>query len=681
MLETIGISVAFAGMFVAVGLPLAVGLRSADDGWAATAADALGFGLLAVVGTVTLGSWLGPIGIVVAGLAGAGVVVEGIVRGRWRRALRRPSWTLALAWGALLVGAMLLRARTVDFLPWVGDMGAYVNWANEFVRTGELAATWPPLFPVFLAVGSAVFGTAWTTAIVPVAGLLLLVAVGRLLARLRLPPWIVWGGTAALAVQQHAVWFSSFPAGEALNAPLFVIWMTLAHRLLTAARGRLVAPAVAVALVSAALCLLRVSGPLLLVPILIVMAGAAIGRGWRPALPRLTLLLASTLPGAAVGLWYGLDRIPEYSVRQLARLLPDAAVAAVDGIGLLSASPLTATLALAAPAALLVLAARLARRAPEPVAGPPTRHPLPTLLGGALLLGAIAVIAIGAKTGGALLRIGVWYVVAAVVALALVAAGRRLDAAGQLLATLLGASAVMYLALDTVLIGFEGAHSFYLYWDRYLVSEILPALLVLTAIAAAELVPLVGGRRVGIPLVAAAAALALLPQLPSLVLQAQHSYLAGAGPFTRQLLAVQQQRPAAPIAWGATRAGPADGFFFPNTWMAFAVPLHRSYGVETLNADQFARDNFAPDEVLDAAALGDFVTASACGAVTVYETQNGGAPLDERVGAADGLVLTPVADLTSQLDLLAQPADAGWTVARIEVRAWAVEATGSPGDC
>src|SRR5690606_14805781 len=152
------------------------------------------------------------------------------------------------------------------------------------------------------------------TASVGLSGILLIVAVARLLQRLRVPTWVVLGAALVLALQQHAVWFSTFPGSESLNAPIFVVWVTLVHAAFTASGKQLPVVLGGQALFMLALCLLRGSGALLVVPLVAVTILALVVRAWRPVAAPLVLSLAASVLGAGVGVWYSVSEIPRYFV-------------------------------------------------------------------------------------------------------------------------------------------------------------------------------------------------------------------------------------------------------------------------------------------------------------------------------------------------------------------------------
>lgn len=678
----IAAAVLFLGtLFLVTGLPLAWATRTRQEGWSALAADAFLYGSVVVSVGVTLWSWFGWVGLIVSALAALGPIAWIVHARPGLPALARPaSWGIAAAWVVVLVVTLALRWHDVNFLPWVGDMGAYVNWANQFVRIGELTASWPPVFPAFLAITSAVFGTAGTTSGLAVTGLLLVVAIARVLQRLDVAPWIVVATGGLVAVNVHAIWFATFPGSESLNAPLFVLWISTMLLVLRATGRARIVPLLLSFLVVLDLCLLRGSGIFLLVPLALLAFGTLLIPSWRRWAVGTWAFGTANILAAAVSIWYGVTEIRPYFVTtQLGYLIPDDLFAAVESLGVLSPTPVLAGL-LVVGVAVGVFFTWFSTRL-TPVEADAVRGATRVIA----LLGAVALVALMALEAYfatnmwfIMLRTGVWVVVGGALALVLIAFARRLDDRVPVVA-LLGATTLLLTLFHTPRLGLDRIHAFFLYWDRYVFGEILPALIILTAVAAAllgerlpERLPRVDAviRRAPAAVALVAVALAALMTLPRIVTTTQDSYMRGAHEFTQQLMTHAATDDA--VLWGATSPDAAPGFFFPNTWMAFAIPMEYSFGYDFPNVSR-GNYNFQPDDVLTAAQVSEVVAAR--GEVTVFETQTGvGSPLDERLADA-GLTIERVTTETSDISLLAQtPVLEGWTRANIEVAIWRVTA-------
>jgi hypothetical protein len=679
----VAVSVLTTGsIFFVLGIPFAFSVRRRDEGWIPLAIDAALLGTVFGTLAVTLWSWLGVAGIVVSALLLAAAIAWPIVRraGLPARPIR-PPWVLVALWVVIGVVAIAFRLHDSTFLPWVGDMGAYVNWANEFVREGALSASWPPIFPIFLGISTAIFGTAGTTSGIAWCGILLLAAVIRVLGQLNVGRWVVAGVVGALALNVHFIWYSYFPSSEALNAPVFLAWISLIITTLRTERRDLPAVLVMSGIVMLHLGLLRGSGSFLLAPLLIAAVLATVIGVWRTWGPRLWLSFAAGLIGAEISIWYGISVIPRYFVdTQLRMLVPDSLFTWAQSAGLLGPDlPMIAVLVLLVGVAVIgvVIATRVRRR--RSTGGEVATTRLAWIAAGVLVLVIAAEGIVGANVWFILFRSGIWIVAAA--ALGLVAVARRKTTTDQVpILSLVAMSALILIAFHTNRLGNNRSHSFFMYWDRYLVSEVIPALVVLAGVGVAWVVALVlprmsglsvRARRVLPPAVAVVAiALTALPSIPILSLQWRDSYMAGAYPFEQRLMSHAKVGDA--VMWSATAHGYAPGFFFPNTWMAFAIPMERSFGYEFLNVDQGVY-NFGPDDILDRSEL---LTALAKHPeITVYETQmSTGQPLGDRIDDP-GIHIEKVGEEVSDISLLKQaPALQDWTHAHIKVVIWKVTA-------
>ncbi len=657
-----------------LGAPLAV-LVSRTRSWGVLTADSVLAGFVVIGLVPTLIGWLGPAGAVLAAAAWIAAVVAVIVRRPAlppRSRIDRATGVLLVAGAVVGVVALAQRLHVVNFLPWVGDMGAYVNWGNQFARTGELTASWPPVLPGFFGASSWIFGTEWTTAPLAVSGLVLLVAVARVLHAVRVDRWIVLAAVTVLALHAHAVWYSAFPASETLNAPYFTIWLLTILGALRAVRP---APWIAASgVLMLVLGLLRGTGPMLLLPLGVAALAALVLRDWRHLAPRLWALLAATVAGALLAYWYGITEIRFYYVEyQLSGILPGTLFAAIEPFTRPGPWAIAAlVLAELVVVAIAVLAARLPRRPRPRSVGPRI-----VLIGAAAVFtsGVAATAVVGAATWDILLRMGPWLGLGVVVALVL-ASGPRVPRRVAMLTLIAGSTVVLFYALHTTRTHL--AHSFYIYWDRYVVSEILPAALVLSALAVELIRRALLARpsaaplrtpRVLAPLAVVVMAGLVLPQVPALALVARDTFFAGAYRF-QMALESHVDDPATPIVWAATDDRQVPGFFFPNTFMAFARPMIYTSGLEVVRVSERATD-FSPDEVLDATAVAEALGCSTTGEVLVYELRNGGASLDDRVDA-DGIAIDLVATEEGRLSILSQPPTAGWTGAEFTVDVWRV---------
>jgi hypothetical protein len=701
VIVTAAIVAAFALAAILLGLPFAVLVRGPLESLASLVADALVLGLVVLGLGASSFAWLGPFGlaVVVAGWIGAVItaVIAAVTARSWPKVHGRekPSRHRHLRWAAwvfVIALALVLRLHEVNFLPWIGDMGAYVNWANQFARTGEFSSTWPPLFPSFLAISSAVFGSAHTTAPLALTGIAALVAIVRLLERVGVSPVIRLIAALAVALHPEFVWFSTFPGSESLAAPLTVVFFSLVLVVLRARGSQLIAAAGILAMTVAALSLLRGSGPLLAIPLVVVLVLAIAVRPWRRQVGPLLVVLGATSLGAAVGYWYGITEIRSYFIaNQLSDLLPTRIFDAAKSIGVFEASPVTAFALAGTVVALVGVGAVLIRRNTQrdaahglpdtavPTAGAATTADsgctnrsstvVGVLLGSALLGGSALTIAAGTLTGHILVRLGAWYVVAAAIAIVVVLRSRS-DRATQLVLASTIITAIMFIALHTARLGFNRGHTFYLYWDRYLFSEVLPCLLVLSFIALDRALPLLRQSWRTVTALVGVVALIVVPAVPSLALQSQDTFLRGAYPLTVELESLASREPT-PVVWGADSPQLVADWPFPNTWMGFALPLRRTFGVDVVNANM-GRDNLGTDDVLDADLLrAYFACRPDDSVITVFEAETGGAPLDKRV-TDPGLAIESLGGVSGAISTMQQPSDSGWLHPELRVTAWRV---------
>ena len=657
MVPALVCAVLVGALAVLAGLPFALAARREADGPAAVLADALVLGL-AVLGLLsTTHGTLGPVATGAALLGAAAVAVALLARRglpqRWRPA-RPDAW--AVATGAVLALGAALRLRTTYELPWLGDMGGYLNWANEFARTGVLDTTFPPLFPALLALPSALLGAAWTASLVPLFGVALLVALARLTALLGVDRRVRTGVLLLAAVSPHLVWFGTFPASESLQAPLLLALVTVtATALGRTSPAALPGCLAATAALTAALGLNRAQALALVGPAAVVLLLAARRRPLVP-LGRASAWAAAVLVGTGVGYVFGITQIPGYYVGwQLESLVPAPVLDAARSLGLLR-GPVAVAVVLALAALLAVAGARLGRRQQPAGTGTGVRA---RALGAALALVAVAaVVLLGAgEVHRGLLRVGALVLAVALLGLLLPRATAGERAAPVLLA---GATGVLFLLVHVQRFDEPFEHSIHLYWDRYLVSEVLPVALLLAAVGASAL--LEDRRRARLrpaALVAlgAVAVASLAAWVPRTAQQLEHEAFAGTFAFTRDLAALAPT--ADPVLWTADVPAGVTGMF-PNSVWSFGSALSYTFGRDVVNLPS-QDDAFAAEPVVSAADVRAALACSPTGALTVVEWRHAAdaAPVAERL-AGQGLVLDRRGDAARDVWLLPQSDDPSW---------------------
>lgn len=683
-------SVVLGAVLLLCGLPFALLLRRARDGWVAASVDAAMFGLVALPLSVTLWTWWGVAGAVVPALGWCAAVVVVARRGRGGLPVRPPRPTpggvlRGVLWCVLLPGAALLRLREVGFIPWVGDMGGYVNWANELVRTGTLDASWPPVFSAYLAVGAALFGTAHTTVGMAVVGLVLVVALARLVHQVGAGPWVVLAAGVLVAVHGHAVWYATFPASESLAAPFLVVWLVTVHRALSGP-GR-AAHVVAGGLVVLALCLLRANGPLLLVPVLVVLMAVIGVRPWRRYAATWSWVTAAFVSAAGAGYWYGITVISGYYVEtQLPMFLPSRVLRPLSDLGLFDPTwanaAVLAALTTVGCGVVVALGSLVSRReARRPARSGSAGETVVLVASAAALVGTLVVLS---EQDGDVWRIagrvGLWLFAAGVVGV--VAARWFPDEAARPVVLVAVTTILLYLVFQDARLGPVREHAFYLYWDRYLFSEIFPCLVLLAAVAlhqglrvldrALDVVPVPDrGRAVVAGSVSVGAAIAVVVwSAPEVQRANRDTFMRGAYDLAENLADVALAE-GEPVLWSSAGGVGVADYFFPNSWMALAKPLGFTWGVDVRNLDR--PNDFAPDETVTTAQVRIAATCADSDAVTVLEVTLGGTPLDVRLHGS-GLPVDHVATVQGGWQILSQleePTD--WRTIEFNVEAWRVE--------
>ncbi|MFM7225631.1 MAG: hypothetical protein ACKO1Y_09460 [Actinomycetota bacterium] len=540
-----------------------------------------GFGRPGLLGlaVVWLGAW-----VVVLGRGGPPFV-----------RIARPD-AVAGAVAAIAAVAVVLRHLPAYFIFMTGDMGEYVNRANVLAAGGGLVDSFPHGFTVFLAMTAELLGRSRTVAGVPALGVLLVLGVAAYarVARLRTVAVL----TAALAVALHpvAVWFSLFPVSESLYATLLVAVLVL---LATARAERSVRYAVVAGIAAGLLLVVRGNG-LLLAPIVVVLAlaSAAVDEPDRYRVQR--FFTVSALLSLAAAYAYDVQWSHRYFVdMQFPLLVPDPVLRLLRSARLVHATPAVA-LAAAAGTAAVVGVCGLVRRH-----GAPRLEVHRTWFWRGFYAAVVAVTLATAavmREAGLLETLGRWQV--ALLVLAVVGVGalivrpdRDIDGvSGALLLLVIGTYAVLFARRYPAPRG----HAYYLYWDRYLYSEALPAALVLVALA----VHVVAGARLrqGAPGLRRAVRIATTGVLVVVVAgvvwpvaetrrATELRFFGEAYAAMAEVDALAAEAGAGPIVYSGAVPTP-PGWFFANTFRAFALPLTLTFDRQVIDlpADPFARD-------------------------------------------------------------------------------------------
>lgn len=699
-------TVALAALLsLVVGLPWAVVLRRGRDDWASLVTDAVGAGLLLLVTGLSVYSWIGIPGLVVSVLIELAVVAFIVTRRSqfaWPSApvRREVIWLAVLV--VILAVALLLRRHPSDFVEYTGDMGAYTSWANQFLRTGALQSSWPPVFSMFLVLGGLLTGANGVTAIVPITGLVLILLVVRLLRMLKIDRWIALVIAGVIALHPASIWFSTITLSESLNAPLLVFWL-IAVVGVVQNRGRSQVVWAALGGISMlALSLLRGTAPILIVPVVVVAVIALVAPRWRYLAAGLWAFIFAGGVGAAIGYWYGVDRIQDYYVNlQIRELLPTGLFSDLRGAGLLKTSVASALAAIGIVVVLAVVLLLVRRLKAVSALDDPQDDNVGVvvrvveIVGAAALIGAVLLARHHDNDVWQILnRQGTGFIRIALVSALAVAITRhtRARATIVIVATMLAA---VFVFLQNGRLAEIRAHIVFLYWDRYLYSEFFPLMMILVGIAFGTVFESISVRldfsrfvtrkstsRRPIdftgPVVAAVAAALLVGILPQTVLIQQNTELQGAQAIETKLRVAMPDHDQT-LLWGANAVDIVPNSGFPNTWQALGLPLKYAYGYPFDNGGRSTANATLPDRVIDSATID---RALACGKSTsIYVVESempGGVRLPTRLADA-GYDIERLTHVSQDVSMLMQPpTNNAWQVAHYNFSAYEVTAESVP---
>lgn len=389
-----------------------------------------------------------------------------------------PIWTITV----LVIGIaafLAATANTVYFIFQVSDFGEYVNSANELLAGEGFGSWFVNGFPTLLAVGGSIVGEALAVSVMPSIAVAFALGVAYIPWHFRMQPLVGILVFAIALAHPLVVWYGRFPASEAayamalvLSLGLWLLYVRLGYRLYL----------VAVALAGISMSLIRgnavILAPMLLAVTFVVLAsgtGAAAGRR-RSA--NATIWLTG---GVAFGMVYDIAMNRSYVVDyQFALFTPSTVGQILSDISTLQyALLMTGGLLLAS----LLLA--VARR----IGGSRQRRWIIWISAIGILMVSVIPIILGFLSGDVPLPYGHLPVIGslliavsiggAYVALRLPLRSVEVTHTG-LLAWLLFAAFIAFQAIRL-----STPHNvnapWFLYWQRYYLSEVLPGALVLAA--------------------------------------------------------------------------------------------------------------------------------------------------------------------------------------------------------
>ncbi len=474
----------------------------------------------------------------------------------------------------------MLRRHPSYFAFNVGDMGGYVNGANA-LAAGRHFGHRLQGFTVFLAGTTELLGPARTVSGLPAIGILLLlgtISLGKLIG-LRTIAVAVVG--AIVVVHPLTVWFSLFPASEVLYAVLLIGAL---YFLVRARADGSVAYAVVSGLFVGAMMFVRINVLLLVLLLVVVLLASAVADDdVRYRVQRSVTFVA--LAAVSFAYFYDVRYAQKYMRVQLrGKAIPDFAFDAAFRWNLID-DTFALVLTLGVVFALVLVAAHLVRGARRLQIKPPATH-----FWRAAAASVVGVAAVGlalSQRGGlvdALARWGPALVLLSAAGLGVVVfrPDRYLDGAA-------GLFVVLSVAAYTLLFAFRLRHAwgaiYFLYWDRYLYSEVLPLALLLVAITLHALFGVCADAPN--PTLRAVTAVGLVVLMGFAVLppalHTRDSGIAKEGLYgdaygtLRELDRLTRVDGVGPIIYSGVRPKP-PGWFFPNTKSAYARPLLASFG-------------------------------------------------------------------------------------------------------
>jgi hypothetical protein len=395
-----------------------------------------------------------------------------------------------------------------------------------------------------------------------------------------------------IALHPVPVWFSLFPVSEVLFAVLLIAALNL---LLSALQSGSRSLAMTAGIVAGATLLVRGNGLILISLIVLVAIAAALWSGATESRLQRDFALATVVAGA-FGWWYSVTFPREYFVnRQLQEFLPEPIFQAAESLGLLEPSPqLLLLLGLVITVAVLKL--RLQRLTPQVGAESSSDRMWSKVIVAATALSAFAIWIAGSDgVVDGLLRWGVPLLGLLVVGIAVALFGRTNTAIPMSWLVFVMFIFLSSTVLHAIRIPQPKSHAYYLYWDRYLFSEAFPAALLIIGVGLAWIIDIVARRSSQTSAVVALSILVALGSTGALrdtYEIATHRLFGDPYALLERLDNATTLSGSQPPLIYIGSAEPPTGWFFPNTYRAFALPLHQTFGRDVLGvpADPFGRD-------------------------------------------------------------------------------------------
>lgn len=590
-----------AALCLLAGAPLAVLLarsRATRTPFALAAVESLLLGLI----------WYLLLGVVLAHRHDLGrvqllvptLVLDGIVLGllalrpvrAWRGGIDRPRVTPLAGFltVAFVVGAAL-RTEPAYFLYQIGDFGEYVNRGNVLADGGDFSKWFTHGFSVLLALAHVVVGEAREVEAMSFLGLLVMATVLAVATRMGVGALARGVVGVALTIGLVPVWYSSFPASETFYAALLSGMLLL---LVTAVQDRHDITAVIAGVVAFCLMLTR-GNAVLLIPLLLGFAVLAAPFVDRATCRTVTTFVASSSVGLFAGFVYN-SRFshPYFITFQMPQFFPDSVWRRFDDLGGLKAAAWKGAIFGAVVVVVLLAVERLNVRlsaVDSEVTARARAALLPAILAVAVLALFWPLDAGGLREGLEAFDAGTQALVLLGLAGAVAVFARALPAhvrVGVLFAALL---AVTYALVHAYRFPEPRTAPYFIYWERYLWSELLPMALVLAGVGVALLLErwgrLTRGRAVAGALLAIAAAAGTWSMWSAGELAREHRFM---GDAYGSVAAIDELTGGLPIVYhGLSRPDAlTQPVLHPNTFRLFAQPLFETFGREVLNIEGIA---------------------------------------------------------------------------------------------
>lgn len=590
-LNTLGVVATLVALVTISGLPAAIlvdrrrPLRVAQT---LALAQFLGLGIVLVVvlGLVHFGMFTVPWLMTAIIIVTAGLTVGAV---RSTPQIRPPRFTLAGGVTAIIIGAAaLLRTDPIYFIYETADFGEYVNRANR-IAAGDPFGEWLlNLFPAALSVPGLIFGSIHTTDLMPVLGLLLIVGIAAISDRLAFSPWITATVTFVSAFHILPVWYSELPASETLFAVLLVGMVLL---LVTAVVEAATAGAVIAGGFGFLLAIGRANA-VLLAPVVVAAAIISIVALDKRSARTTIGFIASFFVASSAGFFYDLTFNSPYFVdHQLGLFFPSSVL---EAVALLS-NPFVAVVVTATGGLFLwglVHAARWIARRAAFARRLSTVLPLSLLAGLALFIGLRALSGDYASPGGKILVLGPLLFVLTIAGILLGAFDRSTDHPERRSVYWIATFVVIaFTALQAVRVDLpdNDVAPYFLYWQRYYLSEIFPLALLLSLLSLERLtdavVRFVPGERVR--RLAAVAVAVVMMAIVGIEAIAPNLAIASGSMFdtSYESIADLDRMTSEPEDALIIYLGSGDlpeGWFWPNTSRLVALPLSETFGRDVI---------------------------------------------------------------------------------------------------